>query len=118
MPHIHSEDTDNETGQVLHGMDSLPSILRRYVQEDNRWFQQELSEWEEQYCQTATPQEESAVSVDPASSSLEKVQLMPVEPQLGAPAEKLDQEAASKPQPNAEAPKDPGTDPGEQPEGV
>uniref|UniRef100_A0A8C8E1C9 ubiquitinyl hydrolase 1 n=1 Tax=Oryzias sinensis TaxID=183150 RepID=A0A8C8E1C9_9TELE len=116
LPHLITEDTDNETGQVLHGMDSLPSILRRYVQEDNRWFQQELSEWEEQYCQTATPQEESAVPVDPASSSLEKVQQMSVEPQFGAPAEKLDQEAVSKPQPNAEAPKDPGTDPGEQPE--
>uniref|UniRef100_A0A8C7ZSI6 Ubiquitin carboxyl-terminal hydrolase n=1 Tax=Oryzias sinensis TaxID=183150 RepID=A0A8C7ZSI6_9TELE len=94
LPHLITEDTDNETGQVLHGMDSLPSILRRYVQEDNRWFQQELSEWEEQYCQTATPQEESAVPVDPASSSLEKVQQMSVEPQFGAPAEKLDQEAA------------------------
>uniref|UniRef100_A0A8C7ZNZ3 Ubiquitin carboxyl-terminal hydrolase n=1 Tax=Oryzias sinensis TaxID=183150 RepID=A0A8C7ZNZ3_9TELE len=93
LPHLITEDTDNETGQVLHGMDSLPSILRRYVQEDNRWFQQELSEWEEQYCQTATPQEESAVPVDPASSSLEKVQQMSVEPQFGAPAEKLDQEA-------------------------
>lgn len=32
-------------------MDSLPHILRRYVREDNRWFQQELREWEEQFCQ-------------------------------------------------------------------
>lgn len=32
-------------------MDSLPPILRRYVREDNRWFQQELREWEEQFCQ-------------------------------------------------------------------
>uniref|UniRef100_A0A8D0D2R6 Ubiquitin carboxyl-terminal hydrolase n=1 Tax=Sander lucioperca TaxID=283035 RepID=A0A8D0D2R6_SANLU len=54
--------TDNETGQVLNGMDSLPSILRRYVHEDNRWFQQELSEWEEQFCQTAAPQGESTPS--------------------------------------------------------
>uniref|UniRef100_A0A8C1YPD4 Ubiquitin carboxyl-terminal hydrolase n=1 Tax=Cyprinus carpio TaxID=7962 RepID=A0A8C1YPD4_CYPCA len=37
--------------QALKGMDSLPSILRRYVREDNRWFQQELREWEEQFCQ-------------------------------------------------------------------
>uniref|UniRef100_A0A8C1JY44 Ubiquitin carboxyl-terminal hydrolase n=1 Tax=Cyprinus carpio TaxID=7962 RepID=A0A8C1JY44_CYPCA len=36
---------------ALKGMDSLPSILRRYVREDNRWFQQELREWEEQFCQ-------------------------------------------------------------------
>ncbi|RVE64275.1 hypothetical protein OJAV_G00144060 [Oryzias javanicus] len=87
LPHLITEDTDNETGQVLHGMDSLPSILRRYVQEDNRWFQQELSEWEEQYCQTATPQEESA---DPASSSLENVQQIPVEPAPQTPKEPED----------------------------
>uniref|UniRef100_A0A671W0J9 Ubiquitin carboxyl-terminal hydrolase n=1 Tax=Sparus aurata TaxID=8175 RepID=A0A671W0J9_SPAAU len=53
---------NDETGQVLHGMDSLPPVLRRYVHEDNRWFQQELSEWEEQFCQTATPQGESTAS--------------------------------------------------------
>uniref|UniRef100_A0A673KDA6 Ubiquitin carboxyl-terminal hydrolase n=1 Tax=Sinocyclocheilus rhinocerous TaxID=307959 RepID=A0A673KDA6_9TELE len=51
LPYLIAEDTDNETGQVLKGMDSLPSILRRYVREDNRWFQQELREWEEQFCQ-------------------------------------------------------------------
>uniref|UniRef100_A0A672SAF1 Ubiquitin carboxyl-terminal hydrolase n=1 Tax=Sinocyclocheilus grahami TaxID=75366 RepID=A0A672SAF1_SINGR len=49
LPYLIAEDTDNETGQVLKGMDSLPSILRRYVREDNRWFQQELREWEEQF---------------------------------------------------------------------
>ncbi|XP_023669384.1 ubiquitin carboxyl-terminal hydrolase 28 [Paramormyrops kingsleyae] len=48
LPHLIAEDSDSETGQVLQGMDALPPILRRYVQEDNRWFQQELREWEEQ----------------------------------------------------------------------
>uniref|UniRef100_A0A8C9YNU6 Ubiquitin carboxyl-terminal hydrolase n=1 Tax=Sander lucioperca TaxID=283035 RepID=A0A8C9YNU6_SANLU len=71
LPQLISEATDNETGQVLNGMDSLPSILRRYVHEDNRWFQQELSEWEEQFCQTAAPQGESTPSADnPAPSDL------------------------------------------------
>uniref|UniRef100_A0A3Q1BNC1 Ubiquitin carboxyl-terminal hydrolase n=1 Tax=Amphiprion ocellaris TaxID=80972 RepID=A0A3Q1BNC1_AMPOC len=66
LPHLITEDTDDETGQVLHGMDSLPAVLRRYVQEDNRWFQQELSEWEEQFCQTATAQEEfTTASAEP-----------------------------------------------------
>ncbi|KAI7795734.1 putative ubiquitin carboxyl-terminal hydrolase 28 [Triplophysa rosa] len=51
LPYLIAEDTDNETGQVLKGMDSLPPILRRYVREDNHWFQQELREWEEQFCQ-------------------------------------------------------------------
>uniref|UniRef100_A0AAY4E3Q5 ubiquitinyl hydrolase 1 n=1 Tax=Denticeps clupeoides TaxID=299321 RepID=A0AAY4E3Q5_9TELE len=62
LPHLISEDTDDETGQVLQGMDSLPPILRRYVREDNRWFQQELREWEEQFCQR--PPEEPQVLED------------------------------------------------------
>uniref|UniRef100_A0AAR2IT47 Ubiquitin carboxyl-terminal hydrolase n=1 Tax=Pygocentrus nattereri TaxID=42514 RepID=A0AAR2IT47_PYGNA len=61
LPHLIAEDTDDETGQVLQGMDSLPPILRRYVREDNRWFQQELREWEEQFCQ-ASQEEPSAPS--------------------------------------------------------
>uniref|UniRef100_A0A8D3BJH0 ubiquitinyl hydrolase 1 n=1 Tax=Scophthalmus maximus TaxID=52904 RepID=A0A8D3BJH0_SCOMX len=64
LQNLITEDTDNETGQVLHGMDSLPPVLRRYVNEDNRWFQQELSEWEEQFCKTAAPQGESTASVE------------------------------------------------------
>uniref|UniRef100_A0A8C2J0A9 Ubiquitin carboxyl-terminal hydrolase n=1 Tax=Cyprinus carpio TaxID=7962 RepID=A0A8C2J0A9_CYPCA len=51
LPYLIAEDTDDETGQALKGMDSLPSILRSYVREDNRWLQQELREWEEQFCQ-------------------------------------------------------------------
>ncbi|KAJ8347529.1 hypothetical protein SKAU_G00261180 [Synaphobranchus kaupii] len=58
MPHLITEDTDDETGQVLRGMDSLPGILRHYVREDNRWFQQELQEWDEQFSKVA--QEEPA----------------------------------------------------------
>uniref|UniRef100_I3JSR2 Ubiquitin carboxyl-terminal hydrolase n=1 Tax=Oreochromis niloticus TaxID=8128 RepID=I3JSR2_ORENI len=73
LPQLITEDTDDETGQVLHGMDSLPPILRRYVHEDNRWFQQELSEWEEQFCQTATPQEESTASAEPTSPTMQGV---------------------------------------------
>ncbi|KAI3373959.1 hypothetical protein L3Q82_022522 [Scortum barcoo] len=101
-------DTDDETGQVLHGMDSLPPVLRRYVQEDNRWFQQELSELEEQFCQTATPQGESTVSAEPPNPSSDNINQTPVEPapQSGPPAEDLDQGAPSEPQPDPEADKD------------
>ena len=101
-------------------MDSLPPILRRYVQEDNRWFQQELSEWEEQFCQTATPQEESTVSAECPSSMLENVQQTPVEPatQSGPSTEELDQRAASEPQSEPEQDKDPESDPGEKTEGL
>uniref|UniRef100_A0A4W6E1Z0 Ubiquitin specific peptidase 28 n=1 Tax=Lates calcarifer TaxID=8187 RepID=A0A4W6E1Z0_LATCA len=48
----------------------INSAVRRYVHEDNRWFQQELSEWEEQFCQTAAPQGESTASVEPPHPGL------------------------------------------------
>ncbi|XP_054481245.1 ubiquitin carboxyl-terminal hydrolase 28 [Anoplopoma fimbria] len=113
-----TEHTDDETGQVLHGMDSLPPVLRRYVHEDNRWFQQELSEWEEQFCQTATPQGESTSSAEPPKPSPVNVHQTPVEPapQSGPATEELDQEASSEPEPDTEAAKDPEPDPREKPE--
>uniref|UniRef100_A0A1A7X853 ubiquitinyl hydrolase 1 n=1 Tax=Iconisemion striatum TaxID=60296 RepID=A0A1A7X853_9TELE len=104
LPHLITEDTDDETGQVLHGMDSLPPVLRRYVQEDNRWFQQELSEWEEQFCQTATPQEESTTSAESSTSGLQQTPVEP-SPQSGPSAEELDQGASSETQPVPEVEK-------------
>uniref|UniRef100_A0A4W6DYQ4 Ubiquitin carboxyl-terminal hydrolase n=1 Tax=Lates calcarifer TaxID=8187 RepID=A0A4W6DYQ4_LATCA len=102
LPHLI---TDDETGQVLRGMDSLPPVLRRYVHEDNRWFQQELSEWEEQFCQTAAPQGESTASVEPPHPGPDDEQQIPVEPapQSGPSTEEQDQGAASEPQPDPEA---------------
>ncbi|XP_037543742.1 ubiquitin carboxyl-terminal hydrolase 28 isoform X2 [Nematolebias whitei] len=105
LPQLITEDTDDETGQVLHGMDSLPPVLRRYVQEDNRWFQQELSEWEEQFCQTATPQEESTTTAEPPSFSLQQTPVEPA-PQSGLATEELDQGAALEPQLVTEEEKD------------
>ncbi|KAM6907168.1 ubiquitin carboxyl-terminal hydrolase 28 [Xenentodon cancila] len=121
LPHLITEDTDDETGQVLRGMDALPPVLRRFVQEDNRWFQQELSEWEEQFCQTATPQEESAALPEPPSSGPDKDQqtLVDSAPQLGTPtpAEDLNHQGAAlesqsdQPEPEEE----PESDPSEKP---
>ncbi|XP_039634206.1 ubiquitin carboxyl-terminal hydrolase 28 isoform X3 [Perca fluviatilis] len=110
--------TDDETGQVLNGMDSLPSILRRYVHEDNRWFQQELSEWEEQFCQTAAPQGESTSSAEPPNPIPDNIHPTPVEPapQSGPSTEELEQGASSESQPGPEAEKDPEHDPREKPE--
>lgn len=104
---------------MLRGIDSLPPLLRRYVQEDNRWFQQELTEWEEQFCQTATPQGESTASAEPPNTSPDNIQQMPVEPapQSGPPNEELDQGADSEPQQDPEEEKDPEPDPREKPEG-
>uniref|UniRef100_A0A671W7S9 ubiquitinyl hydrolase 1 n=1 Tax=Sparus aurata TaxID=8175 RepID=A0A671W7S9_SPAAU len=108
IPNLITDDTDDETGQVLHGMDSLPPVLRRYVHEDNRWFQQELSEWEEQFCQTATPQGESTASAEPTNPSADNIDQAPIEPapQSGPSNEELDQTASSEPQPEPEAEKD------------
>lgn len=91
------DDTDDETGQVLRGMDSLPPVLRRYVHEDNRWFQQELSEWEEQFCQTAAPQGESTTARDAPNPEPDNTQQLTVEPapQSGPSTDQPEQARAS-----------------------
>ncbi|CAL8364578.1 unnamed protein product [Lota lota] len=60
IPQLIAEDTDDETGQVLRGMDSLPPVLRHYVHADNCWFQQEINEWEEQFCRSQQVQQVQA----------------------------------------------------------
>uniref|UniRef100_A0A8C7WB09 Ubiquitin carboxyl-terminal hydrolase n=1 Tax=Oncorhynchus mykiss TaxID=8022 RepID=A0A8C7WB09_ONCMY len=104
LPHLIAEDTDDETGQVMQGMDSLPPILGRYVREDNHWFQQELREWEEQLYQP--PQEEPAAPT--AASTSTRV-----------PSKKKDEAAEPVPQPGpAQEPTgEQGQEP-EQPENV
>lgn len=84
MIFLSTEDTDDETGQVMQGMDSLPPILGRYVREDNHWFQQELREWEEQLYQP--PQQEPAAPT--AASTSTRV-----------PSKKKDEAAEPVPQP-------------------
>ncbi|XP_032888257.1 ubiquitin carboxyl-terminal hydrolase 25 isoform X1 [Amblyraja radiata] len=42
------EEFDKETGQVLTGMNTLPSDLKEYVRDDNRRFEKELQEWDAQ----------------------------------------------------------------------
>ncbi|XP_040038844.2 ubiquitin carboxyl-terminal hydrolase 28 isoform X1 [Gasterosteus aculeatus] len=118
LPNLITEDTDDETGQVLHGMDSLPPVLRRYVHEDNRWFQQELSEWEAQFCQTATPQGESTASAEPPELGPVDVPQAVVEPapQSGPTDEELDQAAPSGPEPDADPEPDPTEKPNEESE--
>nr|XP_019952865.1 PREDICTED: ubiquitin carboxyl-terminal hydrolase 28 isoform X4 [Paralichthys olivaceus] len=122
LPHLIT-DTDDETGQMLHGMDSLPPVLRRYVHEDNRWFQQELSEWEEQFCQTAAPQGETTASPEIPNPGPDNVQPTAVEPapQSGpSTEEEEDQGAAEEPDPEAEkdpeAEREPEAEPREEPE--
>lgn len=48
-------------------MDSLPSELKRYVREDNRWFQQQLREWEEQFHHASQEQPQAPIAQAPTS---------------------------------------------------
>uniref|UniRef100_G1NNS5 ubiquitinyl hydrolase 1 n=1 Tax=Meleagris gallopavo TaxID=9103 RepID=G1NNS5_MELGA len=57
------EEFNKETGQVLVGMDTLPSDLRDYVKEDNKRFEKELEEWDAELAQKA--QQEKLLSQIP-----------------------------------------------------
>ncbi|NXD83791.1 UBP25 hydrolase, partial [Halcyon senegalensis] len=57
------EELNKETGQILVGMDTLPSDLRDYVKEDNKRFEKELEEWDAELTQKA--QQEKLLSQIP-----------------------------------------------------
>lgn len=95
LPYLIAEDTDVETGQVLKGMDSLPSVLRRYVREDNRWFQQELREWEEQFCQAQ--RDETAVQTNTSTSTEQPVPEEPQNPEPEPTQEQTNEETEKPP---------------------
>ncbi|XP_026703770.1 ubiquitin carboxyl-terminal hydrolase 25 isoform X1 [Athene cunicularia] len=57
------EEFNKETGQILVGMDTLPSDLRDYVKEDNKRFEKELEEWDVELAQKA--QQEKLLSQIP-----------------------------------------------------
>ncbi|NWW78225.1 UBP25 hydrolase, partial [Climacteris rufus] len=57
------EEFNKETGQILVGMDTLPSDLRDYVKEDNKRFEKELQEWDAELAQKA--QQEKLLSQIP-----------------------------------------------------
>ncbi|NWH61120.1 UBP25 hydrolase, partial [Geococcyx californianus] len=57
------EEMNKETGQILVGMDTLPSDLRDYVKEDNKRFEKELEEWDAELAQKA--QQEKLLSQIP-----------------------------------------------------
>ncbi|XP_026989887.2 ubiquitin carboxyl-terminal hydrolase 28 [Tachysurus fulvidraco] len=78
LSHLIEEDADSETGQVLQGMDSLPPVLKRYVKEDNRWFQQQLREWEKQLHQAS--QEEPQIPIAQSPTSKEEKTAEPEHP--------------------------------------
>uniref|UniRef100_A0A8C5TE89 Ubiquitin carboxyl-terminal hydrolase 25 n=1 Tax=Malurus cyaneus samueli TaxID=2593467 RepID=A0A8C5TE89_9PASS len=63
------EEFNKETGQILVGMDTLPSDLRDYVKEDNKRFEKELEEWDAELAQKA--QQEKLLSQIPRASAFQ-----------------------------------------------
>ncbi|NXL42440.1 UBP25 hydrolase, partial [Podilymbus podiceps] len=57
------DEFNKETGQILVGMETLPSDLRDYVKEDNKRFEKELEEWDAELTQKA--QQEKLLSQIP-----------------------------------------------------
>ncbi|XP_057177994.1 ubiquitin carboxyl-terminal hydrolase 25 isoform X6 [Triplophysa rosa] len=45
-PFLIEEEFDKETGQMLSGLDKLPSDLKEYVEADNKLFEREMEEWD------------------------------------------------------------------------
>uniref|UniRef100_A0A8C0HPI7 Ubiquitin carboxyl-terminal hydrolase n=1 Tax=Buteo japonicus TaxID=224669 RepID=A0A8C0HPI7_9AVES len=69
------EEFNKETGQILVGMDTLPSDLRDYVKEDNKRFEKELEEWDAELAQKA--QQEKLLSQIPRAPAPSPVMLTP-----------------------------------------
>uniref|UniRef100_A0A8C5TCZ8 Ubiquitin carboxyl-terminal hydrolase 25 n=1 Tax=Malurus cyaneus samueli TaxID=2593467 RepID=A0A8C5TCZ8_9PASS len=63
------EEFNKETGQILVGMDTLPSDLRDYVKEDNKRFEKELEEWDAELAQKA--QQEKLLSQIPRTQTVQ-----------------------------------------------
>ncbi|KFP76445.1 Ubiquitin carboxyl-terminal hydrolase 25, partial [Acanthisitta chloris] len=66
--HVAAEEFNKETGQILVGMDTLPSDLRDYVKEDNKRFEKELEEWDAELAQKAQQEKLSQIPRAPAPS--------------------------------------------------
>uniref|UniRef100_A0A8C0VH31 Ubiquitin carboxyl-terminal hydrolase 25 n=1 Tax=Cyanistes caeruleus TaxID=156563 RepID=A0A8C0VH31_CYACU len=63
------EEFNKETGQILVGMDTLPSDLRDYVKEDNKRFEKELEEWDAELAQKT--QQEKLLSQIPRTQTVQ-----------------------------------------------
>uniref|UniRef100_G3TJ53 Ubiquitin carboxyl-terminal hydrolase n=1 Tax=Loxodonta africana TaxID=9785 RepID=G3TJ53_LOXAF len=48
LPHLNAETASNESDQMLEELEALSVELKRYIQEDNWRFEQEVEEWEEE----------------------------------------------------------------------
>ncbi|XP_039600484.1 ubiquitin carboxyl-terminal hydrolase 25 isoform X2 [Polypterus senegalus] len=61
-PFLIEEEYDKETGQMLTGLDKLPSDLKDYVKEDNQQFEKEIAEWDFQQARKAQQKQLATVA--------------------------------------------------------
>nr|XP_045059688.2 ubiquitin carboxyl-terminal hydrolase 28-like [Desmodus rotundus] len=61
-PHFDAEATPSESEQMLGELEALSDELKRYIQEDNQRFEQEIEEWEEEQSRKISQMEPSANS--------------------------------------------------------
>ncbi|XP_076875342.1 ubiquitin carboxyl-terminal hydrolase 25 isoform X2 [Brachyhypopomus gauderio] len=67
-PFLMEEEFDKETGQVLSGLDKLPSDLKEFVRGDNEMFQRELEEWDTMQACKAQQDKMAAAAARPVSA--------------------------------------------------
>uniref|UniRef100_A0A8C8IHD7 Ubiquitin carboxyl-terminal hydrolase 25 n=1 Tax=Oncorhynchus tshawytscha TaxID=74940 RepID=A0A8C8IHD7_ONCTS len=78
-PFLIEEEFDKETGQMLSGLDKLPSDLKAYVKEDNGLFDKEIEEWDTLQARKAQ-QEKLALAAATAAAETTSPQPMSTEP--------------------------------------
>nr|XP_029483625.1 ubiquitin carboxyl-terminal hydrolase 25-like isoform X9 [Oncorhynchus nerka] len=77
-PFLIEEEFDKETGQMLSGLDKLPSDLKAYVKEDNGLFDKEIEEWDT--LQARKAQQEKLALAAAAAETTTSPQPMSTEP--------------------------------------
>uniref|UniRef100_A0A8C7TCV3 ubiquitinyl hydrolase 1 n=1 Tax=Oncorhynchus mykiss TaxID=8022 RepID=A0A8C7TCV3_ONCMY len=63
-PFLIEEEFDKETGQMLSGLDKLPSDLKAYVKEDNGLFDKEIEEWDTLQARKAQQEKLALVAIE------------------------------------------------------
>ncbi|XP_021479182.1 ubiquitin carboxyl-terminal hydrolase 25 isoform X9 [Oncorhynchus mykiss] len=79
-PFLIEEEFDKETGQMLSGLDKLPSDLKAYVKEDNGLFDKEIEEWDTLQARKAQQEKLALVAATAAAETTTSPQPMSTEP--------------------------------------
>ncbi|KAM9538999.1 ubiquitin carboxyl-terminal hydrolase 25-like isoform 10-T10 [Salvelinus alpinus] len=79
-PFLIEEEFDKETGQMLSGLDKLPSDLKAYVKEDNGLFDKEIDEWDTLQARKAQQEKLALAAATAAAETTTSHQPMSTEP--------------------------------------